>query len=54
MGEAKRRQKLDPNFGKSNVLGNACRHIDELLFQPPMRLISRRIQFLLTNFSNRL
>jgi hypothetical protein len=33
VGEAKRRQKLDPNFGKSNVLGNACQHVDELLFQ---------------------
>jgi hypothetical protein len=33
VGEAKRRQKLDPNYGKPNVLKNACQHIDELLFQ---------------------
>lgn len=33
VGEAKRRQKLDPNYGKPNVLKNACQHIDELLFR---------------------
>lgn len=33
MGEAKRRQKLDPNYGKPHVLKNACQHVDELLFQ---------------------
>jgi hypothetical protein len=33
VGEAKRRQKLDPNYGKSNVLDRACQHVDELLFQ---------------------
>lgn len=33
MGEAKRRQQKDPNYGKSNVLKNACEHIDELLSQ---------------------
>jgi hypothetical protein len=34
MGEAKRRRQLDPNYGQSNVLQNACEHIDELLSQP--------------------
>ena len=33
MGEAKRRKKLDPNYGKSNLLKNVCRHIDSLLLQ---------------------
>jgi hypothetical protein len=33
MGEAKRRRQLDPNYGKSNVLENACEHINELLSQ---------------------
>jgi hypothetical protein len=33
MGEAKRRRQLDPNYGKSNVLKNACEHINELLSQ---------------------
>ena len=35
MGEAKRRKKLDPNYGKSNVLKDACRFIDDLLLQNP-------------------
>ena len=33
MGEAKRRKQLDPNYGKSNVVENACQHIDDLLIQ---------------------
>lgn len=33
MGEAKRRKKLDPNYGSSNVLKDACQHIDDLLLQ---------------------
>ena len=33
MGEAKRRKQLDPDFGQSNVLRNACKHIDDLLLQ---------------------
>lgn len=33
MGEAKRRKLLDPNYGKSHVLDNACKHIDDLLIQ---------------------
>lgn len=33
MEEAKRRKKLDLNHGKSNVLKNACQHIDALLLQ---------------------
>lgn len=31
MGEAKRRKKLDPNYGSSNVLKDICQHIDGLL-----------------------
>lgn len=33
MGEAKRRKKLDPNYRKSNVLKDACQHIDDFLLQ---------------------
>ncbi len=35
MGEAKRRKKLDPNYGKSNPLKDACRLIDDFLDQNP-------------------
>ena len=37
MGEAKRRKKLDPNYGKSNPLKGACRLIDDFLSQNPHR-----------------
>lgn len=33
MGEAKRRQKLDPDYGKSNIVQNACRYIDSALLE---------------------
>ncbi len=35
MGEAKRRKKLDPNYGKSNPLKDACRMIDDFLSKNP-------------------
>jgi hypothetical protein len=31
MGEAKRRKKLDPNYGHSNALSGACKLIDTYL-----------------------
>ena len=50
MGEAKRRKKLDPNYGKSNVLKNACQHIDDLLLQKEqMDLDAGNIFSLFTN-----
>ena len=33
MGEAKRRKKLDPNYGSSNVLKDVCQLCDDLLLQ---------------------
>jgi hypothetical protein len=46
MGEAKRRQTLDPNYGKSNVLDRACHHVDELgcIAKGSTRLANRLLQ----------
>lgn len=49
MGEAKRRKKFDPNYGKSNILKNVCQHIDSFLLQSASTDDDRTIFSLFTN-----
>lgn len=49
MGESKRRQQLDPNYGTSNVLRHACLHIDDLLRQQDTQPPDTTIFSLFTN-----
>jgi hypothetical protein len=49
VGEAKRRQKLDPNYGTSNALYHACQHINDLLRQQEIQSPGTTIFSLFTN-----
>lgn len=50
MGEAKRRQKLDSNFGKTNIVQKACQFIDAQLRKRKKKGTAKQMLFCV--FSN--
>ena len=45
VGEAKRRQKLDPSYGQTKIVRNACQYIDAMLREQKKRGWTQRKLF---------